>query len=293
MHDPAPLPARHVAAAAAVLLAAVTMAACASGPRLASGPGPAVASSPASTPGPAGTSGLPSASGAEPPPSVPFPPVADFAPTTLYVARRRWHVDVGFAAESLRQPLAGILRTLPGARYAFFGFGDRRYLLAKHRGAPVLLAALWPGPALLLVTGLDNSPDQAFGQAHVIELPMTAEQSRAVQDFIWRSLSQGTPVPYAHGPYEGSAYFAADARYSALHTCITWAAEALRAGGFPVRSRLTLVAGQLWRQILKLRASIAGRRIAALAHHGRATALGDHDGRLRGRWRTRAADATG
>lgn len=294
MHEPAPLPARHVAAAAAVFLAALTVAACAGGARLAGAPDPASTTpEPASTPEPAGTPGLPRAPGVTPAPSLPFPPIADFTPTTLYVARRRWHVDLGLAAEAVRPPLADVLRTLPGARYAFVGFGDRHYLLSRHRDAPVLLAALWPGPALLLVTGLDNTPDQAFGRDQVIEVPMTAEQSRAIQDFIWRSVSHGTPMPYAEGPYEGSAYFAADARYSALHTCITWAAEALQAGGFPIRSRFTLVAGQLWRQVVKLRASIAGRRIAVLAHHGRATPLGDDDGRLRRRGRTRAADTTG
>jgi hypothetical protein len=247
----------------------------------------------------------------EPPPRLSA--MADFPPTTLYVARRRWHVDVGLNAGAVREPLAGVLRALPGARFAFFGFGDRRYLLSKNRDAPVLLAALWPGPALLLVTGLSEPPDQAFGRDQVIELPMTSEQSRELQAFLWRSIDtgpathatdgttregegttrDGTAVPYADGPYPGSVYFAAGARYSALHTCITWAAEALRAAGFPVRSRLTVLAGQLWRQVLALRASIAGGRISVLADHRGAAALWDDHGRLRGRGRTAAADTTG
>jgi len=74
-------------------------------------------------------------------------------------------------------------------------------------------------------------------------------------------------------------------------------AEALRAAGFRVRSRLTLVAGQLWRQARKLRASavpassIAGRRVTVLADDGRAAALRDHDRGLGGWRRTAAADA--
>ena len=233
--------------------------------------------------------------------------------TTVYVARRRWHMDVGFAAKDLRGPLIGILGQFSGAKYVFFGFGDRHYLLSKDQGAPAALAALWPGPGLILVTALDNAPRQAFGAEEVIDLSLTPDESRAMQAFIWHSLSRHTEEtvePYAPGPYPGSAYFSAVPRYSGLHTCITWAAEVLQAGGFPVRTRLTLVAGQLWRQVLKLSsppavtgalpgkgshavASIAGRRIAVLADHGRAAPLRDHDGRLgRRRW-TAAADAAG
>ena len=32
----------------------------------------------------------------------------------------------------------------------------RRYLLAKNRNAPVLLAALWPGRGMILATGLTS-----------------------------------------------------------------------------------------------------------------------------------------
>jgi hypothetical protein len=221
-----------------------------------------------------------------------FPPGAAFSSTTVYVARRRWHMDVGFAAKDIRGPLVGVLGQFPGASYVFFGFGDRHYLLSKDQGAPALLAALWPGPGLILVTALENAPRQAFGVEDVIDLQLTPDESRAIQAFIWRSLSRHTDEtvePYAPGPYPGSTYFAAVPRYSGLHTCITWAAEALRAAGLPVRTRLTLVAGQLWRQIR----SIAGRRIAVLADHGRAAALRDHDGRLGRRGRTTAADAAG
>ncbi len=244
-----------------------------------------------------------------------FPPGAAFSSTTVYVARRRWHIDVGFAAEDVRGPLVGVLGQFPGARYAFFGFGDRHYLLSKDHEASALLAALWPGPGLILVTALEGKPSQAFGAEEVIELQLTPDESRAIQAFIWHALSRqpGEAVaPYAPGPYPGSTYFAAVPRYSGFHTCITWATEALRAGGLPVRTRLTLVAGQLWRQILKLRArsssaatralpgngsraiaSIAGRRIAVLADHGRAAALRDYDGRLGRRGRAAAADAAG
>jgi hypothetical protein len=55
------------------------------------------------------------------------------APVTIYVARRQWHVDLGFAAKDLEPPLRSLTADFPDAQFLFFGFGDRHYLLAKHR----------------------------------------------------------------------------------------------------------------------------------------------------------------
>lgn len=222
---------------------------------------------------------VPHASAAEP------SPVAGSA--VIYVIRRGWHVDVGFDAAELQPPLKSMLTEFPGARYVIFGFGDRHYLLAKNRNAPVLLAALWPGRGMLLVTGLTSPPQDAFGADHVAALTVTADQARGAQTFIWQSLDQrenarGEDVNGAadrinfveRGPYEGSLYFSAAPTYSALHTCNTWAAEALKAATLPVHSAGVVFAGQLWGQVRRLerklspeppRASLPG---AAQLHGG-------------------------
>ncbi|MGC1388035.1 MAG: DUF2459 domain-containing protein [Steroidobacteraceae bacterium] len=177
----------------------------------------------------------------------------------IFVARRRWHVDVGFAARDLGAPLDALAAQFPGVKYLFFGFGDRHYLTAKHQALPAMLGALWPGPGMMLVTGLKDTPTRAFGSHQVIELGVSAAQAAAAQAFIWGSFAMGRGLPagrslraYAAGPYEGSLYFRAVPRYSAIHTCNTWAAEALRAAGLPVRSRAMVFAGQLWAQTQKL-----------------------------------------
>jgi uncharacterized protein (TIGR02117 family) len=180
----------------------------------------------------------------------PLPGEAPPRSETILVARRGWHVDVGFPAERMSAPLDTVTQRFPGARYVFFGFGDRHYLLSRHHGM-AMLGALWPGPAVILVTAVKATPAEAFGASAIAELHVTGAQFRAAQAFVWNSLAQGDEV-YAAGPYEGSLYFSATGRYSALHTCNTWVAESLRAAGLPVRSRAVIFAGQVWSQSLKL-----------------------------------------
>ena len=67
--------------------------------------------------------------------------------TVIYVVRRGWHIDVGFAAADIQPPLNSVAGQFPGVQYLFFGFGDRHYLLAKDRNASVSLGALWPRPS--------------------------------------------------------------------------------------------------------------------------------------------------
>lgn len=179
-------------------------------------------------------------------------------PVSVYVARRKWHIDVGFAAADLDPSLQPVKGEFASAKYLFFGFGDRRYLLTKSKTAPLLLRALWPGPALLLVTAIKNPPDFAFGSSQVVRLELNADQTRALQSFIRASMPDSPLKPLAAGPYPDSAYYPALQAYSALHTCNTWAAEALRAGGQRVRARGVIFAGQLWQQLTRLRHQLQG-----------------------------------
>jgi len=173
----------------------------------------------------------------------------------LYVARRGWHIDIGVAAADLSPPLAQAAADLPGARFVFFGFADKHYLLAKNHDGPVLLSALFPGAGILLTTGLTNSPAEAFGAAHVIALTVPQDQMRALQAFIWRSLRTQDDLlkVYREGPYQGSVYYLAAPKYSAFHTCNTWGAQALRAAGFRVRTAGVVFAWQLWAEARHLK----------------------------------------
>jgi Protein of unknown function (DUF2459) len=185
----------------------------------------------------------------------------------IYVARRGWHIDVGFATSDVEPPLASTVRYFPSSRYLFFGFGDKHYLVAKHKYFPGILAALWPGAALLLASGLVAIPEQAFGSEHVVRLTVTSAQLRAAQAFVWSSIlkENGAPALYGDGPYAGSLFFGAASIYSAAYTCNTWAAEVLQAAGLPVHRVGIIFATQLWSQVRRINAGSHPRISARLA----------------------------
>lgn len=188
----------------------------------------------------------------------PRPTLPEQGTHRVLVVRRSWHIDVGFSAAELLPPLASVLAEFPSAQYLEFGFGDRHYLMSPHHGPGTLLAALWPGPGLVLMTALRAPPQQAFGAGNVIELRVTGRQLQQIQQFIWQSMtgdrSAARVSPVASGPYAGSLFYAALPRYSALHTCNHWAAESLQSGQLPIRSTAVEFAGQLWSQTQRLQA---------------------------------------
>jgi len=172
--------------------------------------------------------------------------------TAVYVIHRGWHTDIAFAAPDLHGPLAGVAHDLAGANYLVIGFGDRRYLEARDRGPWVQMLALWPGQGLMLATGLRATPQQAFGADQVVELRLSPQRAQAIEAFVWRSFradAEGAVRSEAPGPYGGSRFYPASPRYSALHTCNSWTAEALQAGGVPVHSGGVIFSWQLWSQL--------------------------------------------
>jgi hypothetical protein len=174
--------------------------------------------------------------------------------STLYVARRSWHIDVGLPISELGPPLSQVAARFPAARFIFFGFGDRRYLLARHHGLATLSGSVWPGAGLFLVTALDNSPEAAFGASHVERIELSEAQRLALVQAISSAFETHPPTFIEPGPYEESLYIEASPHYSGVHTCNTWAAEVMHQSGLPISSRGVIFASQLWSRVIRLSA---------------------------------------
>jgi Protein of unknown function (DUF2459) len=180
----------------------------------------------------------------------------------VYVVRRGWHIDIGIARADAQPPLLQVAAAFPEARYLLFGFGDRRYLL--NGGAGNMVAALWGGAGLVVVTSLGSQQlRQVFGPESVVEVTLTPQQMSGLQAFIARSFAvrDGALVPVPPGPHavsSFSAFYEAAQRYSALHTCNTWAAEVLQSAQLPIDTFGVEFAWQLWQQVLRLESRGSG-----------------------------------
>lgn len=178
--------------------------------------------------------------------------VADGSPpVVIYVIKRHWHTDIGFGVADLSSPLATVVAKLPAARFVLFGFGDRHYLVNQDHGLSGSLVALWPGPGVVLVTGLTGTPEQAFGSDEVMRLTLRGDQARRLEAFVWKTLAppEGDAGFLGPGPYDGSVFYSAAVKYSAVNTCNTWTAEALKVAGLSVSSSGVEFSGQVWRQV--------------------------------------------
>lgn len=188
------------------------------------------------------------------PPRHPTPPVSAGI-DRIYIIDRGWHTDIGLPVAELHGKLALLAANFPGATTLTIGFGDRVYLLERETNFFNMLRALLPGKAALLVTGLRASPEAAFGADNVVTLAIAKPQLDALQVALASYVANdraGQPLRLADGPYAGSLFFASDATYDALHTCNTWTAEILRAGGYPVSTTLVIFAPQVMAEARRL-----------------------------------------
>jgi uncharacterized protein (TIGR02117 family) len=169
------------------------------------------------------------------------------ADVTAYVIGDGWHTDIALPVSAIAGPLQAVTRDFPTAHYLRFGWGQRTWYMAGQHTTGDALRALFPAPAAMLVTPLDNAPSSTIG-SRAIAVGLTTAGAGKLADYIWATFEQpvnGIPGRFGFDRDPGGIFYAAHGTYSATYTCNTWTADALRAGGIPVASAGVVFAGQL------------------------------------------------
>jgi uncharacterized protein (TIGR02117 family) len=184
--------------------------------------------------------------------SLPARPMLPRGDVTAYVIAAGWHTEIALPVSAITGPLQALTRDFPTAQYLRFGWGEREYYMARQPTAGDAFRALFPAPAVLLVTPLDRAPSSTPVGSRTFAVGLTTAEAGRLADYIWAAFGQpidGTPGRLGFGPYSGSAFYAASGTYSATYTCNTWTADALRAGGIPVDTVGVVIASQLTNQL--------------------------------------------
>jgi uncharacterized protein DUF2459 len=194
----------------------------------------------------------------EPPSGLPSGPAGDGV--TMHLIAAGWHTEIALPIHAIQGPLRALTPDFPGCQYLSFGWGERNYYMARAPTFGDAISALFPGPAVLLVTPLYRPPGDSRAGAQVFEVGLSTAGLDRLSNHLWAALEKsgdGTPRRLAAGPDPGSVFYVATGTYSANYTCNTWTAESLRVGGIPVTPAGVVFASQVTDQLRSLNASAA------------------------------------
>jgi uncharacterized protein (TIGR02117 family) len=171
----------------------------------------------------------------------------------VFVIIRDWHTEIALPADAVDGRLALLRAAFPDATWLAFGIGERSFMVNESPGLLDMLAALFPSPTAIRVTGLRQPPAPVSGpETETVMVHVTQAKRAGLVEFISLSFEYAAPDGprfMTRGPYPGSLFYHATPTYSGFYTCNTWTADALRAAGIPVRSFGTLSAAGLARQV--------------------------------------------
>lgn len=181
----------------------------------------------------------------------PYRPSSATGPTGVAVIERGWHTDIALPANDLSGAMANVTQDFPGVQFMVFGFGDRAYYMSPDETALGLLAALFPGQGVILVTALRVPPAEAFGADHVVTLPLSQSQLTAMTAFILRALERRPDASLnrlGDGPYPGSLFYGSTKSYDLLHDCNNWTLTVLQSADLAVDPGGVIFASQVMKQ---------------------------------------------
>jgi len=189
-------------------------------------------------------------------------------PAIIYIVDQGWHTDIGIPVWEMSGPLASLTSGFAGIRFAMFGFGQRRYYMARNPGSGEMLAALFPSKSAIRMTVLRTSPPEAFPDQEVILLQLPQSSIDRITTRLWNELARkpdGAVLRLAADSMDGSVFFGSDQVYDAFYTCNTWTATLLREGGLPINARVVF-AGQVMDQVALI-AAVQTRRPPSQHRH--------------------------
>lgn len=175
---------------------------------------------------------------------------------TIFVASNGWHSAIFLPRERIVPGVLPLIDDFPEAAYIGFGWGDAEYFPARDPGFTTLLsAALLPTPSVLHVTGLRQTPREAYPNDQIVTLKITRSGYSKLMAYIADSFVHTMPhnmKPIAPGLDPHSRFYRAKGEFHLFNTCNSWTAQGLVAAGVPIDADGVIRAEDLMSQIQSL-----------------------------------------
>jgi uncharacterized protein (TIGR02117 family) len=171
-----------------------------------------------------------------------YPPVSSVGTEspTIFVTSNGWHTSLVLRNEDLPASLRSKLKNFDAFPWLEIGWGEEAFYRAPEVTAGLLVkAALASDGSVMHVRGLTVEPLSHYVEydVSVYRVRLSDEGLRRLAHHVESSIivnDQGAAADAGAGQDLDSRFIHASGRYSVLHTCNHWTADALRAGGLPI-----------------------------------------------------------
>lgn len=184
------------------------------------------------------------------PPLAP-PPPDDTGPrrNPLTIVNHGWHTGLIVPAAALEALLPDLAARFDRPVYYEIGWGDQGFYQADEIGTSLALRALfWSGGTVVHVVALTGTPGAYFPHSETVQTCLTDQGLRSLLAFLAHSFVRDPTrqlLPLSRGIYGDSQFYEGSGRYSALNTCNTWTAQALRSAGLDISPAWKLTASSV------------------------------------------------
>jgi len=171
----------------------------------------------------------------------------------IHVVSHGWHVGLVLPAQSLNDLLPALTQRFPQAKYYELGWGDDGFYQSEENTASMAFSALFTSKgAVLHVVSVTEPPRVYFDRHEVATFCLDAQQLSQLAQFVANNFmqpQQGELIMREPGRYGDSQFYQATGRYTMMHTCNRWTAEALDQAGMDLPYRFMLTAGSVMRAV--------------------------------------------
>lgn len=184
-----------------------------------------------------------------------YPPKPEEPSYEIIVVNNHWHTGLVLHRSMLSPTLSRFVERETSAEFIEIGWGDDGFYRSDAVTSGLAMQAVfWSRGSVMHVVEIPVEPRLFFEDFQVTLHPIRISQRgldrlNAYLEKSFAKTDEGDSVWLQNGQTPASSFYKARGRYSGLHTCNHWTADAVRSTGFPITPIYSFVADNVGWQI--------------------------------------------